>query len=137
MSTVAKMTGIKISPNTEFDNIGASVHSDPSGVKVANISIVAPSIGELTGAGTVSPANALDFKMRAKLHTGGMLDIVNPSGTTSVPFSIQGTSSEPKFVPDVKGMIGGIAAQKLTPLKSDIGKEATGIVSLFKKKKSN
>jgi AsmA protein len=137
MNTVAKLTGIKINPNTEFDNIGASVHSDPSGVKVANISIIAPSIGELTGAGTVSPANALDFKMRAKLHTGGMLDIVNPSGTTSVPFSIQGTSSEPKFVPDVKGMIGGIAAQKLTPLKSDIGKEATGIVSLFKKKKSN
>jgi AsmA protein len=138
MKTVAKLTGIKISPDTDFDNIGASVHSDPSGMKVEKISIIAPAIGELTGAGSISPANALDFKMRAQLHTGALLDVVNPSGNTSVPFSIQGTSSQPKFVPDVKGMIGGIATQKLAPLtKTDIGKEATGIVDLFKKKKSN
>jgi AsmA protein len=138
MKTVAKLTGIKISPDTDFDNIGASVHSDPGGMKVEKISVIAPAIGELTGAGTVSPANALDFKMRAKLHTGALLDIVNPSGNTSVPFSIQGTSSQPKFVPDVKGLVGGIAEQKLAPLtKTDIGKEATGIIDLFKKKKSN
>jgi AsmA protein len=138
MNTVAKLTGIKISPDTDFDNVSASVHSDLSGVKVEKISIIAPAIGELSGAGAVSPANALDFKMRANLHTGGVLNIVNPSGNTSVPFSIQGTSAEPKFVPDVKGLIGGIAEQKLKPLTdSDIGKEATGIIDLFKKKKPN
>ena len=138
MKTVAKLTGIKISPNTDFDNIGATVHSSPDGVKVEKISVIAPAIGELSGAGTISPANVLDFKMRAKLHTGAILDIVNPSGNTSVPFSIQGTSSQPKFVPDVKGLVGGIAAQKLAPLtKTDIGKEATGIMDMFKKKKPN
>lgn len=138
MNTVAKLTGIKISPDTDFDNISASVHSDQAGVKVQKISIVAPAIGELSGEGTISPSNALDFKMRANLHTGAMLDIVNPSGKTSVPFFIQGTSAEPKFVPDVKGLIGGIAEQKLKPLtNSDIGKEATGIIDLFKKKKPN
>ncbi len=138
MNTVAKLTGIKISPDTDFDNVSASVHSDLSGVKVEKISVIAPAIGELSGAGAVSPANALDFKMRANLHTGGVLNIVNPSGNTSVPFSIQGTSAEPKFVPDVKGLIGGIAEQKLKPLTdSDIGKEATGIIDLFKKKKPN
>ncbi|MDP9112427.1 MAG: hypothetical protein M3O20_01960, partial [Acidobacteriota bacterium] len=138
MNTVAKLTGIKISPDTEFDNISVSVHSDPGGLKVEKISVVAPAIGELLGDGTVSPSNALNFKMRANLHTGAMLDIVNPSGKTSVPFSIQGTSAEPKFVPDVKGLIGGIAEQKLKPLTgSDIGKQATGIIDLFKKKKPN
>jgi hypothetical protein len=41
-------------------------------------------------------------------------------------------------VPDVKGLIGGIAEQKLKPLtNTDIGKEATGIMDLFKKKKPN
>jgi AsmA protein len=126
MNTVAKLTGIKISPDTDFDSIGASVHSDPSGVKVEKISVIAPAIGELLGDGTVSP------------HTGGVLNIVNPSGNTSVPFSIQGTSAEPKFVPDVKGLIDGIAEQKLKPLTdSEIGKEATGIADLFKKKKPN
>ena len=138
MNTVAKLTGIKISPDTDFDNISAGVHSGPEGMKVENISVIAPVIGELTGAGTVSPANALDFKMRAKLRTGALLDMVNPSGNTSVPFFIQGTSSQPKFMPDVKGLVGGIAQQKLTPLtKTDIGKEATGIIDLFRKKKPN
>ncbi len=138
MNTVAKLTGIKISPNTDFDNISAAFHTDQGGMKVEKISVIAPAIGELTGAGTVSPTNVLDFKMRANLHTGALLDIVNPSGNTSVPFSIQGTSADPKFVPDVKGLIGGIAEQKLKPLtNSDVGKEATGIIDLFKKKKPN
>jgi len=138
INTVAKLTGIKISPNTDFDNISASVHSDQRGMKVEKISVIAPAIGELSGAGTISPANALDFKMRANLHTGAVLNILNPSGQTSVPFSIQGTSAQPKFVPDIKGMVGGIAAQRLQPLtNTDIGKEATGILDLFKKKKPN
>ena len=138
MNTVARLTGIKISPDTDFDNIGASVHSDSGGMKVEKISVIAPAIGELTGAGTVSPANALDFKMRAQLHTGALLDMVNPSGNTSVPFFIQGTSAQPKFVPDVKGLVGGIAQQKLAPLtNTDIGREATGIIDLFRKKKPN
>lgn len=138
MNTVAKLTGIKISPDTDFDNIGASVHSDPGGMKVEKISVIAPAIGELTGAGSISLANALDFKMRAQLHTGALLDVVNPSGNTSVPFFIQGTSSQPKFVPDVKGLVGGIAQQKLAPLtNTDIGKQATGIIDMFRKKKPN
>jgi len=138
MNTIAKLTGIKISPDTDFDNISASVHSAPDGMTVDSISVIAPVIGELSGGGSISPANALDFKMRAKLHTGAMLDIVNPSGSTSIPFFIQGTSAQPRFVPDVKGLVGGIAAQKLAPLtNTDIGKQATGIMDLFRKKKPN
>jgi len=137
MNMVAKLTGVKLSPNTEFDNISAGVHSGPEGTKVESISVIAPAIGELNGAGTISPSNALDFKMRANLHTGGVLTILNTGGQTAVPFSIQGTASEPKFVPDVKGIIGGVAMDRLKPLDSDIGKEATGIVNLFRKKKPN
>ena len=103
-------------------------------MQVENISVIAPAIGQLNGAGTISPANALDFKMRANLHTGGVLSFVNPGGQTAVPFSIQGTSSEPKFVPDIKGIVGGMTVGKLKPLDSNIGKQATGIINLFKKK---
>ncbi len=138
INTVAKLTGIKISPDTDFDNISASVHSDLSGMKIQKISVIAPAVGQLSGDGAISPANALDFKMRANLHTRGVLEIVNPSGNTSVPFFIQGTSADPKFVPDIKGMVGGIAEQKLKPLtNSDLGKEATEVMDLFKKKKTN
>jgi AsmA protein len=137
MTTVAKLAGLKLSPNTDFDNLSADVHSAPDGMRADNISVVAPSIGELTGAGTISPANALDFKMHAKLKAGGAMAVLNTGGETTIPFSIQGTSSEPKFVPDVKGMVGGIAAGKLKPLDSDVGKAAQGIVGLFGRKKQN
>jgi hypothetical protein len=98
---------------------------------------VAPAIGELAGAGTISPAKDLNFKMRAKLKAGGVMSVLNTGGETAIPFSIAGTSSEPKFVPDVKGMVSGIAAGKLKPLDSDIGKAAEGIVGLFGRKKQN
>jgi hypothetical protein len=39
-------------------------------------------------------------------------------------------------VPDVKGMVGAAAAEKLKPYtNTDVGKAATGIMDLFKKKK--
>lgn len=135
MNTVAKLAGIKVSPDTDFENLSGNVHADPAGVRIDAISVIAPAIGDLSGAGTVSPANALDFKMTAKLHTGGVLNIVNPGGQTSVPFFIQGTAAEPKFVADVRGLAGSLAAEKLN--KTDIGKAATGIVDLFKRKKQN
>jgi AsmA protein len=137
MNTIAKLTGIKISPDTDFDNVSADVRVAPDGVRVENISVVAPAIGELAGAGTISPANALNFKMRAKLKAGGVMSVLNTGGETAIPFSIAGTSSEPKFVPDVKGMVGGIAAGKLKPLDGDIGKAAEGIIGLFGRKKQN
>jgi hypothetical protein len=77
--------------------------------------------------------------MTAKLlHGGGLLTAVNPSGQTTVPFFIQGTAAEPKFVADVKGLVGNVAADKLKPLtNTDVGKAATGIIDLFKRKKPN
>jgi len=50
----------------------------------------------LTGAGTVSPANELAFKMKADV--GGM----------GIPFGVTGTAENPKFTPDVKGIAGGL-----------------------------
>jgi AsmA protein len=137
MNTIARLTGIKMSPDTDFDHVSADLHAAPDGDRVDNLSILAPAIGELSGAGTVSPANAINFKMRAKLKTGGMMTVLSPSGETSIPFSIQGTSAEPKFIPDVKGIISGIAVDKLKPLNGDLGKAAEGIIGLFGRKKQN
>jgi len=84
-----------------------------------NINLTVPSIGVLTGGGTVSPTNELAFKMNASM--GGL----------GIPFSIQGTTADPKFVPDVKGMASGL-------LKGALGGKgqnpASGVMGLFKKK---
>jgi hypothetical protein len=44
----------------------------------------------------VSPSNELAFKMNAQV--GGM----------GIPFGVTGTTSDPKFTPDVKGIAGGL-----------------------------
>ncbi len=129
MTTVAKMAGIKMSPNTDFENISADAHSNPKGVDLQNISVIATDIGEIAGAGTVSPANVLDFKMRAKLKASGVFSPL----ASNVPFSIQGPATDPKFVPDIKG-IATEQLKTLTGAPADVGKAATGIMNMFKKK---
>jgi len=130
MTTVAKIAGIKMGPNTDFENISADVHDTPQGIDLQNISVIATDIGDISGAGTVSPTNTLAFKMRAKLKAGGIVSAL----ASNVPFSIEGPATDPKFVPDVKGM----ATQELKTLTggtpTDVGKAATGILNLFKKK---
>ncbi len=136
MTSVAKMAGITMGPNTDFENISADAHSNAQGVDLQNISVIATNIGEIAGAGAISPANVLDFKMHAKLKTSGIFSPL----ASNVPFSIQGPATDPKFVPDIKGM----AAEKLKTLTAapadvgkaatDVGKAASGIMNMFKKK---
>jgi AsmA protein len=137
LQTIAKIAGIQVARDTDFQNLSADVHADPAVTKVENISVIATNLGELTGAGTVSAAHALDFKMRAKLQSsGGVMSYVSSNGQTTIPFTIQGTSSDPKFVPDVKG----IATEQLKSLTTnpDVGKAASGILDgLFGHKKTN
>jgi hypothetical protein len=81
----------------------------------------------MTGAGTVSPANELAFKMKADV--GGM----------GIPFGITGTTQDPKFTPDVKGIASGL-------LQNALGGQGQGananqqnpinsVMGLFNKKK--
>ena len=103
-----------------------NIHIDPDGVRTENVSLLVPQIGDLTGAGTVSAAHALDFNMTAKVHTGGMLVVLGSN--TTVPFKIQGTSTQPKFEPNVEG----IAVDKLKQIGgTDVKKAATGLVRGF------
>jgi AsmA protein len=107
---VAQLAGIQAGPNTDIDVFSIKFHDSPQGLTLDPAQLIAPNIGELTGAGTVSPNKDLDFKMQAKVkYTGGLLSKVSSKGETTVPFSIRGTAAEPKFVPDAKGLAKGLA----------------------------
>ncbi len=109
LSGIEKLAGIKTGPNTEIQTFAATIHMAPDGSSVQDIKFVAPALGELNGGGTVSPTQALDFKMRATLHTGGIaLAMIGAKSDAGVPFTIEGTASNPVFRPDVKGMAGSI-----------------------------
>jgi len=133
MLAVARAAGIKAGPNTKIQSFGVKVHVDPQGVRTDDVSLVAPDIGELSGNGTVSASHALDFKMRAKLHTGGaVMTALGVEGDLGIPFTVKGTSSNPSFEPDVRGIaeekLKGITEKKLKDIESDPGKAATTIL---------
>ena len=82
-----------------------------------NINLIVPSLGTVTGAGTVSASIALDFKMKAD----------------GIPFSIAGTTADPKFVPDLKGMAGSLLKGAMGN-KNGQNNPLGGVTGLFKKK---
>lgn len=163
MSGVASLAGVKSGKDLQIQKLTTDLRMAPDGLKADNFIAVIPSVGNLSGAGTVDSKNNLDFKMAATL-TSALGDVASPvssvggllgkatgggggckSGTT-VPFQIHGTTSEPKFVPDVGGLAAGMLKSQLgcaaglgTGGAKDASKAPTDAVKsiggLFKKKK--
>jgi hypothetical protein len=128
LSAIEKLAGIKESPNTEIESLGMSFHAAPQGINIEQLKLVVPTIGNLDGTGTATSTHVLDFKMRATIHTSVVLAALGQRGDTIVPFFVQGTSSNPVFKPDVKG----IAASEIDRLsKGKLGKTATDILGGF------
>lgn len=143
LSAISSLSGAaKTGPDTSIQNFSSDVHYSPAGIQTQNINLVLPALGTVTGSGTVSPQNALDYKMTASLSgsvAGGVSKLAGLSGKgASIPFFIQGTAADPKFVPDVKGMVGSQLGQRLGSQVPG-GQNAQGVVNslggLFGKKK--
>lgn len=116
LSSISALGGKKTGNDTVIQNLSSDVKVAPTGTDANNINLTIPSIGVLTGGGTVSPTNELAFKMKADVSGLG------------VPFDVSGTTSDPKFAPDMKGMASGL-------MKGALGDKAKGLSSLFGKKK--
>jgi AsmA protein len=120
LSAISALSGKGTSGNdTTIQNFSSDVHVDPQGTRAENISLIVPPFGSLTGAGTVSPDNALDFKMKAD----------------AIPFLIQGTTSDPKFTPDVKGLAGSLLNNALGG-KAGQKNPLSDVSGMFKKKQN-
>ena len=118
LGALAAFAGKSVSnPNTSIENASLNARVAPEGTKADDINLTVPAIGVITGAGTVSPSGELAFKMLAELHggaVGGLSKVAGAgSGKGGIPFAIQGTTSNPKFIPDVGGMVGGLAKGQL------------------------
>jgi AsmA protein len=130
MSGVASLAGIKSGKDLDIQKLTTNLRMAPDGLKAENFVAVVPSVGNLSGAGTVDSKNNLDFKMAATL-TSALGDVASPvssvggmlgkatgggggckSGTT-VPFQIKGTTADPKFIPDVGGLAAGMLKSQL------------------------
>jgi len=134
MSAVSALAGLKTGKDLEIEKMTSNVHMAPNGLRAENFLAVVPSVGNLAGGGTLDSKNNLDFKMAATL-TGGAIGAMGSAGagvsgalggalggnksggckggTTTIPFMIQGTASDPKFVPDVGGVAAGMMKSQL------------------------
>ena len=136
MSAISALTGTKSDPDTSIQNLSTDARVAPEGIRTSNLNLTVPALGVITGDGTVSPAGALNYKMNANLSgglAGGLTQLAGMSSKTGIPFLIQGTTADPKFVPDVKGMLGG---QLKSAAPGGAGDAVKGISGVFGKKKT-
>jgi AsmA protein len=130
--------------DTDIQLASTDLHVDPAQTQTSNIDVVLPSIGTITGNGTISAAGQLNFKMSAKLS--GAMGVMsapvsmiggNKSNGGGIPFTISGTTSNPVIVPDVAGAAGNMA-KGVAGAPTGAATEATGAIGgLFGKKKKN
>ena len=74
MSAVSALTGLKTGKDLDIEKMTTNVHMAPNGLRAENFVAVVPSVGNLTGAGTLDSRNNLDFKMAATV-TGDFLAV--------------------------------------------------------------
>jgi AsmA protein len=167
LSAISALTGAKTGSDLIIEKLTTNVRMAPDGLRADNFNAIVPALGTLIGAGTIDAKNNLDFKMVATLTNpisgaagaaagpaagamgalGGMLGKITGGGGAAaakgqrIPFLVQGTASDPKFIPDLSGValemlkskLGGLAAPAAT--QPDSTSPLSGIESLFKKKK--
>ena len=135
LSVLSAFTG-KAAPSgdTTIQNASTTARVAPNGTTLNAIDVAVPSLGVLTGSGTVSASGALNFKMVAEL-SGGTGSARREASRDGIPFMIEGTTANPKFVPDVGGMASGAIQQAITGKVSPEGESLKkGLGGLLKKK---
>jgi AsmA protein len=129
MSTVAALAGVKSGKDLDIEKLTTNLRMAPTGLQAENFLAVVPAVGNLVGGGTIDSKNNLDFKMAAALATSsvaggaaspvtagaGLLGQQGGGGckSTSIPFLIKGTTSDPKFAPDVGGLASSMLKTQL------------------------
>ena len=106
MSPIEKLAGLKSGPDTQIQTLSANLRKAPEGTSLQNIHLVLPSLGDVSGGGTISPGHALDFKDAG--HGSSLESWLRFLRLRVFSFRSDGTSSNPQFHPDV----GQIALRK-------------------------
>jgi AsmA protein len=137
LKVLERLTSIQAEPKTTIQFLNSGFAVNAQGTTIHEAKLIVPAIGELTGSGTISPDHRLDLRMRAAVNTQRVAAALGGSGgTLTIPFLVQGTSSDPSFKADLRG----VANQKLEEFRRDPAKAvdaAKGIIDLFKKRPAN
>ena len=130
---IAALSGLKTGDTTNIEKLRVSVRITDTSIVADKIDAVIPAVGELTGRGTVSSTDQLDFNLIARIESAEgigkvgaeLLTKLNGPGatskkTTGVPLRVTGTPEDPSITADVGGIF---------------QKKKKSITALFDKKK--
>lgn len=113
LAGMAQLAGVKNGVDTEIQTMSSNLQVAPDGIKADNLNLVLPGIGSVTGNGVIAANNALNFKMLAKLANGGgllgglsSLPALGGQSKNGLPFLVQGTTSNPIFLPNFGKALG-------------------------------
>lgn len=103
LQVLHEFTGVKAQPHTTIEILSTNLlNTAGEGTALDHLQLVIPSIGTITGSGTISPSHALAFQMRAAAGSGALASL---GVKGDIPFLIQGTAENPAIRPDVRGFV--------------------------------
>ena len=167
VKAISGFSGLETGNDLYIEQLTTNLRVAQNGLRFDTFNAVVPAVGHLIGAGTIDARNNLDFKMvatvTARLHggTGAMVgtsgaigDVIGAitgggtSGSNSrsqrIPFLVEGTTSDPRFVPDVSGLViptlmnqlGNLNVPGRAPGQPDGSRKPLGALKdLFKKRR--
>src|SRR5579859_7411153 len=142
MGSLGALAGVSKVGDTDIQTFSTDVRVAPEGIRSDNLNVVVPSIGAMTGSGTISEDHKLDFKMIARLgrQSSSAQPLAKAAGGGGIPFKVEGTTSNPQIVPDVGGIVGsyanGLKNGSIPSNSKDVGQAVDKLGGLLGRKKS-
>jgi len=105
-SALSQFAGLPSANDLIIQALSSKLRVAPDGLRADGIDLIVPGLGTVTGEGLIAANNALNFKMKAKLANANLLGGISQLASFGqskgeLPFLIQGTTSNPIFLPDV------------------------------------
>jgi AsmA protein len=143
MGSLGSLAGVSKVGDTDIQTFSSDMRVAPEGIRSDNLNVVVPSIGAMTGSGTISPDHKLDFKMIAHLgrqsSSPAQPNLAKAAGGGGIPFKVQGTTSNPEIIPDVAGLAGsyanGLKNGAIPSNSKDVGQAVDKLGGLLGRKK--
>jgi AsmA protein len=150
LSSFTGLGGGNNSSDTDIQTLSANLHVDPQGTQAQNVNLIVPAIGTITGNANISAAGQLDCKMKAQVSaSGGTAGSITSaiasftgggggntkSQSLTIPFTVTGTTSNPRFVPDVSGAVNNLVKSNTGASGSAASAASDILGGFFKKKK--
>src|SRR5579884_1191871 len=139
LSAISALSGKNTGNDTEIQVLSANVREAPDGIRTDNVNLVIPALGTVTGAGTFSPAGALNYKLNIGLTGGAVTGITQLAGLGgkggTLPVIVQGTTSDPRFMPDTSALAGNALQRALGGKKNGQTNPANELMNILGGKK--